>query len=119
VIWTKDPRRALEHAIPSSRTIFVVEVDDLKKIVQYINSSIMVVAFSSISKLKEMRDVLSRRGIERLTEIGKMSYPQIGFTSGWVYPISLLVRWICRDMTYRELKTPIEGLLKTKWIRIQ
>lgn len=95
VIQTKDIGRALEYSIPSSRIVYVVEVHDLKKAAQYINPSIMVVAFSSISKLREMRDILSRKGVERLTEIGKMGNPEIGFTSGWVYPISLLVKWIC------------------------
>lgn len=117
IIWTRDIRRALKCTIPSSRIVFVAEIQDLRKALKYIDSSIMVVAFSSISKLKEMRDMLSRRGVERLTEIGKMGYPQVGFTSGWVYPISLLVRWVCRDLTHKELSISIVKPLETRWVR--
>lgn len=117
IVKTNDVNRAMNFYIPSSRIIFVVGVPDLKRIIKYIDSSIMVIGFSSTERLISMRDVLSKRGVERLTEIGKMSYPQIGFTSGWVYPLSLLVKWVCRDLSQKELHKTPPPKLESRWVR--
>ena len=90
VIYSTDPglADACYH-----RTIFVKPVKDLEEILKFIEHKKHQTLGLSIDKFKkiEFAELAVKNGIERITELGKMSvfdYPWDG-----IFPINQLVRW--------------------------
>ncbi len=102
IILTKKPTRKMQH--PLSRTIFIVAVNNLNEALKFINKNTMVVGFSSKETLLNYRDSVTLQGAERTTLLGSMSFLPPGFTSEGTYPISNLVRWVCRDLSESEVR---------------
>jgi len=121
IILTENFGRVIDH--PLSRTVYVMNVRSLKEALQYVNKFTMVVAFSSLKKLNEMKNEVSSRGAERITLVGKMGYPPLGFTSAGAYPISQLTRKISRDLTRDEVllldeRKSFQKKYSCRWIRL-
>ena len=89
---------------PLSRTVFVVPINKLEDAIDYVDSKVMAVGFSSNEGIERLKNKLSAKGVERISYIGKLSYPPIGFTSSWEYPITRLVRLVTRDLSISDLK---------------
>ena len=120
IILTKKFEHTLNH--PLSRTLFVIEVKDLRDALRYVDPSVMVVAFSSKSRMDELKDEVTLRGADRVTLVGRMGYFPTGSPHEGRYDLSNLVRWVSRDLTKGELK--IRELLnklpkyRARWVRV-
>ncbi len=120
IILTKKFEHTLNH--PLSRTLFVIEVKDLRDALRYVDPSVMVVAFSSKSRMDELKDEVTLRGADRVTLVGRMGYFPTGSPHEGRYDLSNLVRWVSRDLTKGELK--IRELLnklpkyRVRWVRV-
>lgn len=108
IILTDDYYHTLYH--PLLRVIFVVKVRSIKDAIPFIDGHVMVVAFPSYRKLKEYKNDIAKRGVERLTVVGKMNIPPIGFSSSHTYPMFHMVRFICRDLSDEEKRMRVEKL---------
>jgi len=95
IILSPEFRRGFIH--PLSRTLFVVEVEKIEDAVHFIDSSVLVVAFSSEEKQEELKDEVVSRGAHRLTVLGKMARFPIGYPQEGRFNLSRLVRWVARD----------------------
>ena len=102
VILTRNPNRMILN--PLSRTVFVVPINKLEDAIDYVDSKVMAVGLSSNEGIERLKNKLSAKGVERISYIGKLSYPPIGFTSSWEYPITRLVRLVTRDLSISDLK---------------
>ena len=92
LILTEDAARARQT--PLSRTLFVVEVDDLRQAVPHADATTMVVGFSSEQRLDELRDALALRGVDRLTLLGSMGLFPPGFPHEGRYDLTRLCRFV-------------------------
>jgi len=77
-----------------SRTVFVRPVNDVNDLFQYIKKNEHQTLGLSIDKKRNLKFIkeATRRGIERITELGKMSvydYPWDG-----TFPMERLIRWV-------------------------
>ena len=76
------------------RTVFIRPVEDLIEILDFIEHNKHQTLGLKIKKSDNFRFVqeATKRGIERVTEIGKMSY----FDYPWdgMFPINQFVRWV-------------------------
>jgi len=123
IIFTNNLAKINYH--PSNRVIFIVEVENLYRAIEFIDKSTMVVAFSSMNKLNEMKNEIMKRGVERLTLVGNMGYPAMGFTSEGSYPINNLMRWISKDIPKDELafyfckENALKMRINNNWLRIR
>lgn len=94
--WTliipKDINRMLSH--PLSRTLYVFGIKNLKDSIEYADRSIQTVAIYPPGRIKELRDELTAKGVDRITEIGRMGYFAPGAPHDGIYPLSHLVRWV-------------------------
>jgi long-chain-fatty-acyl-CoA reductase len=95
VIVTGEFARTAET--PLSRTLYVIEVDDLKEAVEFVDPLTMVIGFSSSGKLEELKDRLALRGVDRLTRVGNMGLIPPGFPHECRYDLTRLVRWVGAD----------------------
>jgi long-chain-fatty-acyl-CoA reductase len=82
---------------PLSRTLYVIEVDDLEDAVEFTDPLTMVIGFSSSGRLEELRDRLALRGVDRLTRVGNMGLIPPGFPHECRYDLTRLVRWVGID----------------------
>ena len=83
---------------PLSRTLFVLEVDDLAQAVAKADPYTMVVGFSSRERRDQLRDALARRGVDRLSLIGCMGLPPPGSPHECRFDLTQLVRFVgCDD----------------------
>ena len=96
IILTEDFENTIQH--PLSRTLYVIEVKDLKEALEYIDETVMVVAFSSFKRLKELKDEIFKRGVDRITVIGKMCYFPLGYPQEGRRNLSQLVKWVGMDV---------------------
>ncbi|RLF60296.1 MAG: hypothetical protein DRN25_03045 [Thermoplasmata archaeon] len=96
VILTKDFENTKNH--PLSRTLYVVEVENLKEAVKYIDRSVMVVAFSSYERLEELKEDVFLRGADRVTMVGRMGYFPLGHPQEGKRNLSQLVKWVGADV---------------------
>jgi long-chain-fatty-acyl-CoA reductase len=96
IILTNDFGRTTEH--PLSRTLYVIQVNDLKEAVKFADPLTMVIGFSSSKRIEELRDELALRGVDRITEVGRMGYFPVGFPHEGRFDLSNLVRWVSRDI---------------------
>ena len=96
IILTKDFENTVQH--PLSRTLYVIEVKDLKEVLEYIDETVMVVAFSSFKRLNELKDEIFKRGVDRITVIGKMGYFPLGYPQEGRRNLSQLVKWVGIDV---------------------
>ncbi|HDM67162.1 MAG TPA: hypothetical protein ENG62_02105, partial [Thermoplasmatales archaeon] len=88
-------KNILHH--PLSRILYVVEVNDIREAIQYLNEDTMVVAFSSKDKMMELKDEISLRGVDRLTTVGRMGYFQIGHPHEGRRNLVNLLKWVGVD----------------------
>ena len=114
IILVNNVNRIFLHPFP--RIFYVVEVKNIEDALKYIDEKVMVVGFSSKSKLSELKTHVVKKGVERITMVGKMDYPPPGSPSGHTYPLSLMVRWVSRDILPGEVYKDVKRLVK--WIRI-
>jgi long-chain-fatty-acyl-CoA reductase len=95
IIVTGDFARTMET--PLSRTLYVLEVDELDEAVRFADKFTMVIGFSSSKKLEALKDKLSLRGVDRFTRVGHMGLIPPGFPHEGRYDLTRLVRWVGAD----------------------
>ncbi len=95
IIMTGDFARTMET--PLSRTLYVLEVDDLEEAVRFADKYTMVIGFSSSRRLEDLKNKLSLRGVDRLTKAGNMGLIPPGFPHEGRYDLTRLVRWVGAD----------------------
>ncbi|MCX6814377.1 MAG: hypothetical protein NTY20_01870 [Candidatus Aenigmarchaeota archaeon] len=79
---------------PLGRTIFVIPVKDLTESLNYIGPETQVVAIEPYSRAVDLREALTLRGVDRVTQLGKMGYFAVGSPHEGMYPLSRMVRWV-------------------------
>lgn len=79
---------------PLGRTLFIIPIKDLKDSFSLIGSETQVVAIEPFLRAYEFREELTRKGVDRITHLGKMPNFAAGSPHDGIYPISRLVRWV-------------------------
>jgi long-chain-fatty-acyl-CoA reductase len=79
---------------PLGRTIFIVPVKDLTESLAHMGPETQVVAIEPYSRAVDLRESLTLRGVDRVTQLGKMGYFAIGSPHDGMYPLSRMVRWV-------------------------
>jgi long-chain-fatty-acyl-CoA reductase len=79
---------------PLGRTIFIVPVKDLTESLVHIGPETQVVAIEPYSRAVDLREALTLRGVDRVTQLGKMGYFAVGSPHDGMYPLSRMVRWV-------------------------
>ncbi len=95
IILTKNFESTKDH--PLSRTLYVMEVNDLKEAVKYLDKSTMVVAFSSHKRLEELKEDVLLKGVDRVTMVGRMGYFPLGYPQEGKRNLPQLVKWVSAD----------------------
>lgn len=92
LIISNDVKRTISH--PLSRTLYVFKIKDMKEALKHIDESVQTVAVYPEEKIKELRDVLTLKGVDRVTHLGKMGYFALGAPHDGIYPLSHMIRWV-------------------------
>lgn len=92
VIVTNGPTAITGH--PLGRTLYIHPVADLREALPFIDRDTQTAAVHPPERAKEMADELARRGVARITEVGRAGRPRPGFAQDGMFPMSRLVRWV-------------------------
>jgi long-chain-fatty-acyl-CoA reductase len=82
---------------PLGRTLFIIPVDSLGDAVKYADPYTMVAAFSDRDDLLKYRNELARRGVDRLTDVGRMGLLPADTPHEGRYDLSRLVKFVSTD----------------------
>lgn len=92
VIVSDDPEKERRH--PLSRTIYIYPVKKLEQALNYVNRATQTVGVHPRKLKKRYREELTKRGVDRVTDVGKMGYFALGAPHDGIYPLSRMVRWV-------------------------
>ncbi len=92
VILSDDPEKERNH--PLSRTLYVYPVKKLDDAFKYVNHYTQTVGVHPKKLKKKYREELTKRGVDRVTDVGKMGYFALGAPHDGIYPLSRMVRWV-------------------------
>ncbi len=79
---------------PLGRTIFLIPVADISESIEHIGPETQVVAVEPYHRAVDLREILTIKGVDRITQIGKMGYFAVGSPHDGMYPLSRMVRWV-------------------------
>jgi hypothetical protein len=79
---------------PDGKIVNVVIVPSLKEAIRYVNVATQTVGVYPPERKKEVRDLLSSAGVQRIVSLGKASGPGPGFAHDGFYPLHRFVRWV-------------------------
>lgn len=92
IIVTDGPCVIEDH--PLGRTVYIHPVSSLCEAFPFINKDTQTVAIHPPERAMELADELVRRGVARITEIGRVGRPRPGFAHDGMFPMSRLIRWV-------------------------
>lgn len=127
---------------PGNRVIYVKPYDDFQQVLDqaesqrgYVQS---VALLASPRDMRAMATELARRGVDRITEPGKMGVGRPGSPHDGTFQLHDLVRWVCLESEsggdggngpfdvgrriappYPDPEHPFENRAPTKWARLQ
>ena len=92
IIVTDRPCVIDDH--PLSRTIYIHPVKDLREAFPFINKDTQTAAVHPPERAMKLADELVRRGVARITEVGRVGRPRPGFVHDGMFPMERLIRWV-------------------------
>jgi long-chain-fatty-acyl-CoA reductase len=92
IVVTDKPCVIDEH--PLGRMIYIHPVKDLREALPFINKDTQTVAVHPPELALKLADDLVRRGVARITEVGRVGRPRPGFAHDGMFPMERLVRWV-------------------------
>jgi long-chain-fatty-acyl-CoA reductase len=84
-----------EH--PLSRTIYIYQIESVSQVYKFINDNVQAVGVHPWKLAFEYKNELSKRGADRICELGLHGLPRLGFAHDSVFPMSRMVRFISLD----------------------
>jgi long-chain-fatty-acyl-CoA reductase len=92
IIVTDGPCVIDDH--PLARTIYIHPVHDLLEALPFIDKDTQTAAVYPPERGLELADEFVRRGVARITEVGRVGRPRPGFAHDGMFPMSRLIRWV-------------------------
>ena len=92
LIITEKIKHTKSH--PLGRTLFVIPVNSFDDVIEEFGHETQVVAIEPFTRAYELRERLTRQGVDRITHLGKMPYFAAGAPHDGIYPLARLVRWV-------------------------
>lgn len=83
VVMKKKDRINLEH--PLGRTIFIYPIENVRDSLDYIVPNVQTVGIAPKKLAYELRDEISKTGVLRISNIGRVDYPRLGTAHNGVY----------------------------------
>lgn len=91
--WTiviADPYKVKDH--PLGRTMFIHPIESLDEIIPFVDDETQGITVYPYNRSQEVADRLCPYGVQRICEMGMVSYPRAGFTHDGMYPLHYFVR---------------------------
>jgi long-chain-fatty-acyl-CoA reductase len=92
IIVTDGP--CLVEGHPLSRTAYIHPVNQLREALPFVDKDTQTVAIHPPERARELADDLVRRGVARITEVGRTGRPRPGFAHDGMFPMERLIRWV-------------------------
>jgi long-chain-fatty-acyl-CoA reductase len=92
IVVTDGPCEIEEH--PLSRTMYIHPVGHLSEVLPFVNKHTQTVGVHPPARASELAGELARRGVARITEVGRAGRPRPGFAHDGMFPMNRLIRWV-------------------------